>query len=532
MAEVSSVVNVTASLVASAVARREFSSVMYVFAGTEVAAATTVTKAELDIRAEQLGVKTWSTDNELQRSASGAFALQTAAEKSEPARAGAVYFQQDPLPKPLKTAGWFVNGAATHLLGSPIDSFTGIQALGSSAVLTIEGLSIPGTDFTSTSTGAAVATALQTAIRAISGDSTLDNVTVQFTGEDRLLISVPIADQDHLTQALGGTSAAVFGLDAESATLYSGRAPEATLGAALDRISDTDNGWYFLTLSPSIETAVVVTPDGSVRGAHQTAANAWVNTNARFLLLGNGEAGADILVANNTNHIWSTLRAGGGGAPRAAAMYSEDAEWKALAWGGVYSQVDFDAVDSLITGNLKELRGTTADPLSSTQIGVLRDKRINYYTPFGGMGGRTQEGWSLAATGTPSWIDAQFFIDWFVNAIQVAIFNLLTSTGRVPLTNRGLAQIRSVIIGVIAEARSNGGIAPLSVQNSTRDVIRARTGNSTFDGFLTDGALLWHEPISELEQQERENRTSPVFFIWAKLTGAVHSVEVQIVLEN
>lgn len=518
MAEISSVVNVTASLVASAVARRDFGSVMYVFAGTEVAAATTVTKAELDIRAVQLGVNTWPTDNELQNSADNAFAAQTAAARSEPARAGAVYFSQDPLPKPLKTAGWFVNGAATHLLGSPITDFDPITGLGSSANIEVEGTVRTVGDLSSASTGSAVATLLQTAVRL---DSTLSSATVQFTDENRLLISVPIADHDHLTQTLGGTDAAKFGLDAESATFYSGRAPENTLELALNRINDTDRGWYFLTLSPTIEA----TAD------NQTAANTWVGRNARFLLLGNGASGADILVANNTSHVWSVMFRQSGGAPRAAAIYSENAEWKALAWGGIYSQVNFDAVDSLITGNLKELQGTTADTLSSTQIVTLRGKRINYFTPLGRTG-RTQEGWSLADTDNPSWIDAQFFIDWFVNAIQTAIFNLLTSTGRVPLTNRGLAQIRGEIISVFAEARSNGGIAPLSVTNRTRDVIRTRTGNPTFDGFLNEGALLWHQPISELNQQQRENRTSPVFYIWAKLTGAVHSVEVQIVLEN
>ena len=524
MAEVSSIVNVTASLVASAVARRDFGSVMYVFAGTEVAAATTVTKAELDIRAVQLGINTWSTDNELQNSASNAFAAQTAAARAEPARAGAVYFAQDPLPKPLKTAGWFENGAATHLLGSPITDFSPITSLGSSANIEVEGTVRTVGDLSSASTGSAVANLLQTAVRL---DNTLSSATVQFTDENRLLISVPIADHDHLTQALGGTDAAKFGLDAESATLYSGRAPENTLELALNRINDTDRGWYFLTLSPTIETAVVNT----VRGAHQTAANEWVRRNTRFLLLGNGASGTDILVANNTSHVWSTLFRESGGAPRAAAIYSENAEWKALAWGGIYSQVNFDAVDSLITGNLKQLQGTTADTLSSTQIVTLREKRINYFTLFG-REGRTQEGWSLAATANPSWIDAQFFIDWFVNAIQTQIFNLLTSTGRVPLTNRGLAQIRGEIISVFAEARSNGGIAPLAVTNRTRDVIRTHTGNPTFDGFLSQGALLWHQPISELNQQQRENRTSPVFYIWAKLTGAVHSVEVQIVLEN
>lgn len=529
MAEVSSVVDVTASLIASAVARRDFGSVMYVFEGTEVAAATTVTKAALDIRAVQLGVNTWATNNELQRSGNEAFAAQANAARSEPARAGEVYFAQDPLPKPLKTAGWFVSGAAAHLLGSPITSFTDIAALGTSADIEVEGNSVAVTSLSSATDGATAAGTLQTAVRTATGFS---GATVQFTAENRFLVSVPIADQANFTQGLTGANAVTFGLDASAtvpaaqrATFYPGLDAE-NLTTALNRIRDTDSSFYFLTLSPGIEGT----------DANQQTASTWVGSNASFLLLGNGASGATILDATNTTHVWSVMFAASGGAPRAAAIYSESAQWKALAWAGIYSGVNFDAVDSLITGNLKQLRGTTtnpitADQLSSTQISTLEGKRINYFTPFGSTG-RTQEGWSLADTANPSWIDAQYFIDWFTNAIQTSIFNLLTREGRVPLTNRGLAQIRGEIISVFAEARSNGGIAPLSVSNGLRDIIRNRTGNNSFDGFLNDGALVWHPLISSLNQQQRENRTAPIFYIWAKLTGAVHNVEVQIVLEN
>ena len=49
---------------------------------------------------------------------------------------------------------------------------------------------------------------------------------------------------------------------------------------------------------------------------------------------------------------------------------------------------------------------------------------------------------------------------------------------------------------------------------------------------LTSGFYVYHQPIAEQAQSEREQRKAPVFQVALKLAGAVHSVDVLVAVNR
>jgi hypothetical protein len=114
---------------------------------------------------------------------------------------------------------------------------------------------------------------------------------------------------------------------------------------------------------------------------------------------------------------------------------------------------------------------------------------------------------------------------WFVNSIQREVFNVLATTStKVPQTEAGLEIITKAIRGVCNQGVTNGFAAP-GTWNSPDTF-----GNiDDFYRNITEfGYYIYHLPVSEQAQSERENRQAPVYMIAAKEAGAVHSGNILI----
>lgn len=112
------------------------------------------------------------------------------------------------------------------------------------------------------------------------------------------------------------------------------------------------------------------------------------------------------------------------------------------------------------------------------------------------------------------------------------MFNVLRGGRKVPLTAGGMAIIRDVISDVCQDGVRNGGLAPGIVPDATRLEIRQATGNDEFDGNLSNGYLVWSPPVSTLSASDRSGRRSPAVNVWLRSAGAVHSVRVNLTLEE
>ena len=382
----------------------------------------------------------------------------------------------------------------------------GVDAIQSGTV-TFLGETFSDIDFTDAESLADVASTLQTALRT-STAAGFSEAEVEYDAlQSAFAVSIDRLDADEF---LAGDTADDLGLDGGS--IAAGYASE-TIEAALADLLALDSDWYFIV------------PDSAIRdGDGARALAAW--TASRPYMLALDVTGADVLEAGEDDSLAAELSALG--YDNAFAVWSQTEDHKALSLAGRLSAINFAAANSLLTAKFKALPGTTPDALTTTQQGELVRKRINYYAPFGGDA-IVAEGMTLKPG---RWIDTQYWLDWLINAIRTSVYNLLRQSARVPQTARGVAAIKSVVQRVCEEGVRNGGIAPGFVSEALRADIIAVTGNGNFSGRLTRGYLVHAGSIAEQAQSDREQRKAPPARVWLKHSGAVHTVDIALTLEQ
>lgn len=117
---------------------------------------------------------------------------------------------------------------------------------------------------------------------------------------------------------------------------------------------------------------------------------------------------------------------------------------------------------------------------------------------------------------------------WLVTTIQREVFNVLATTRtKIPQTEAGANIIMSAIKDVCVQGVTNGYLAPGEWNSSDT------FGNQ--EDFLRNirefGYYIWHQPVSEQSQSQREQRKCVPFMVACKESGAVHSCNIQIYLE-
>ena len=127
-----------------------------------------------------------------------------------------------------------------------------------------------------------------------------------------------------------------------------------------------------------------------------------------------------------------------------------------------------------------------------------------------------------------TFIDARYWLDWFVDAVQRSVWSLLLRSGRVPQTSVGISQLTSVVEDVCRQGERNGGIAAGTLTEQVADEVRRVTSSAGFDGVLTRGYLVYIEPITNLTQEQISSREVPPIHVWLKGSGAVHYVDIDL----
>lgn len=107
------------------------------------------------------------------------------------------------------------------------------------------------------------------------------------------------------------------------------------------------------------------------------------------------------------------------------------------------------------TWKFARLVGLKADPLTATHLTNLRAKRCNFFYEVGGAG-ITAEG--VVASG--EFIDRVRGGDWLRARIGEAVFGLLASVPKVPMTDAGIARVETRVRGVLDEGVSNTFLVP------------------------------------------------------------------------
>ena len=186
--------------------------------------------------------------------------------------------------------------------------------------------------------------------------------------------------------------------------------------------------------------------------------------------------------------------------------------------------VNYNGSNTTITMNLKDLIGIEADTnISETILNQCAQLGVDCFPSIEGLPKVVSN-----RQGT-MYFDQVTNLIWFVNAIQTAVFNTLATTQtKIPQTEAGMEIISKAIRSVCNQAVTNGYIAP-GTWNSADTF-----GNQSdfFRNINEFGYYIYHQPISEQSQTERESRISPLVQIAAKESGAIHSASIIITIES
>ena len=189
----------------------------------------------------------------------------------------------------------------------------------------------------------------------------------------------------------------------------------------------------------------------------------------------------------------------------------------ACAYASRGMSVNFNAQNSTITMNLKDIVGLSADTnITETIYLACQNLGVDIYTAFGGLAKVVSNGHNL-------YFDDIYNRIWFVVTLKVALFNSLATTStKIPQTEQGVDKIKSRTRQVCQRAVYNGFVAA-----------GKWNGTDTFgnpDDFYRNiedyGYYVYSAPVSSQTQEEREERVAPVIQVACKQAGAIHKIDL------
>ena len=433
---------------------------------------------------------------------------------SETLAAARAWFSASPPAQGLYVGRWADTAVSTSLRGSTPAAVSEFSEVNST--FTVNGNTVTA-DLSSASTYSAVATALQTAIRRVTGFSSANFVY----DTDAFLIT--LSDDSAITGGILGDTvsstdtdiADLLGMGAASTPTYVEGHAQESLAAALDEMISATSGGR--------PTAVCL--DGAVPLVDPVATG-----DTRIALANKVQADGDLVCAirdfdravlsdPDTTSLAATRLAQQ--QDRVAVCYAaSNTDYIDVAMLALFSGQDLNTPASLITGMAKSLPGVQPVDITDKQLATLRRKRVNVYINVGGVNVLV-EGFTSKNGG---WLDAQWWLLWLRAEIEAAAFNTMLGARRYtrPLLRYNLSNV--MVAGV-----SNGGIqGGKTVSAVTQADIITTTGNNGFDGVLSSGYLVW---IPQFTQADRDSRNAR-FKIWLTGSDAIHQVHGDIVFSN
>ena len=430
--------------------------------------------------------------------------------------AASVYFGQDPYPKSLIVGYRYSTAKVNIAIGTPVTSVSDIASLGDNAgnslrINEVAGTAADGdfnsvTAFTGSSNDATEAdNQLQILLRTFTGAAA---ATVTFDSTNNVFV---LASASSFGSGFAGAVAEAFGLI--NAEIFTATAANESYGSALTRLDNrgSDFGW--------VVPATTITNAGGSADAIQAMGN-WVNTRNKLMVF--DSFGPATLTTNEDSSVGATISALKQN--KVSAIYNGPSiDHKAVGYTALFSAVDYRGINTVRSGSHKQIQGTTANELTDAQVTELERKRINYYRKDGSLS-YTREGWTFG-----TWMDVQAFGNWFNDAAQTEIYNVLSNSDIPQHDSDG--SIRQALTTICELAIVNGALAPGNVSARTKGDIISVTGSNNFGGYLPSGYLIYAPSYANQSTADRNARKAVKHTVWMTARGFVNSVDIRAILQ-
>lgn len=359
----------------------------------------------------------------------------------------------------------------------------------------------------------------QTIVLVLSSTSASDTYTLTLVGSDGAVhkldfasTGVPATDATSLTAAINGLS--------NVGTAVHGSGGTITVTQASGKLTDYQN-WnpsgtttpimtlQDTTADPGIATDLTAIQLAAVPGswyglAIDSNSAAEITAAAAFI----ESAGALIFAWNNSDTICTTTSTSDIFSAQKVLAHARSfglfSGSQLLAYGGAaWLGKTFPATPGSLTFMYKTLSGVPADNLSSTAQSNITNKNGNFYITIAGIN-ITVNGWDSAG----EFIDIVWGTDALTAQIQIDVFALLASSPKVPYTDAGVDQIKSIV---------------------QADLALFQTPQYSF--IATSPAPVVSAPaVATISKTTRASRVFPNITFQGTLAGAIHTLTIQGVL--
>ena len=214
-----------------------------------------------------------------------------------------------------------------------------------------------------------------------------------------------------------------------------------------------------------------------------------------------------------TNVVWEIKLSGD---VNYRMIYRKDGNRKtAVAYMARMHTVNFNAQNSAITMNLKELTGITPESYTQDELNKTMTVGLDVYTTFGDLP-------KLLVSGANGFADNVYNFIAIKKFIQIDLFNLLGITGT------KLAQIESDVQKIVDTVEKTLKLfrrAKVIAPGSWNSPDTFGDVNVFIRNIETNGYYVMAQPLSEQSQSDREQRKSPLIQVAFKNAGAIHSID-------
>ena len=426
-------------------------------------------------------------------------------------QAAQLFFEQSPQPSICYIGRWAAQATSGKLRGGVLSAAA--QAIGNFNTInsggfqiTVDGnlISLTGLNFTSQTNLNGVAAVITSAFGGAASctwDATNGNfwITSSSTGVNSSVSFATGATTGLDISGLLFLLQPTPGVTGVAQYVVNGIAAE-TIETAVTTLCALTNLWYGLQIAATtaiadvdyVNVATIIQPQGVSR------------------IFGVTTQEAAALLASSTTDLAALLKAGN--YSRTFCQYSSSSPYASASLFGRAFTVDFDGSNTTITLKFKVEPGVVAETLTETQAAALTAKNCNVLVNYNNSTAIIQQG--TMANGY--FFDEQHGADWLQNAIQTDVYNLLyTSPTKIALTDAGVGQIVAVVTNDLAQAVTNGYVAPGVWQGPPIGALA--TGQT-----LSTGYYVFAPPVATLSQGQRTARQAPVIQAAIKLAGAVH----------
>lgn len=436
------------------------------------------------------------------------------AASSEAVRAATDFFKQSPRAKTLAIGRIFTSATNGYLLGGTLANKTLAEwkaITTGSFKISIDGSeqTISSVSFASITKMDDIAGVIEDALQAVnSGGFTAATVTFR---DNKLKVTSGTtgasSSVSRTSEAASGTYIGGFlGLDAGESIKIDGYVPGGLDGELeLIRQASVSTGKfvYGWTLQKSYrDTADLI--DAADWAEAQSAAILGVVTN-----------NYDATDASVSTDIGSLFKAAG--YRRSFVIYHDNAYYyPEVALLAYALHVDYRGINTTITTKFKDLFGIPTVPMDVTMLETLNGKNINTFT----LVGQNSRTFRNGVQSNENWfIDDLINLDNFREYLQVSVYNVFLSNKKVPYNQSGVNLLRNAIVVVCDQFVKNG---TLSERPSTPE----EKADSGYD--VQPAYSVSFKDIFEMTAEDRAKRIGPPASITANLTGAIHSLDINV----